>query len=53
MIEVPSIVWQLDELLPMADFVSVGSNDLQQFCSRLTAAIAGYRIVMPVSAGQC
>jgi len=31
MIEVPSLLWQLDEILPEADFVSVGSNDLFQF----------------------
>lgn len=31
MIEVPSIVYQLDHLLPLVDFVSVGSNDLMQF----------------------
>ncbi len=31
MIEVPSIVWQLDHLLREVDFVSVGSNDLMQF----------------------
>jgi phosphotransferase system enzyme I (PtsP) len=31
MIEVPSILWQLDELLPLVDFISVGSNDLLQF----------------------
>jgi phosphotransferase system enzyme I (PtsP) len=31
MIEVPSLLWQLDRLLPLADFVSVGSNDLMQF----------------------
>jgi phosphotransferase system enzyme I (PtsP) len=31
MVEVPSIVYQLDELLPLADFISVGSNDLFQF----------------------
>ena len=31
MIEVPSIVWQLDHLLKEVDFVSVGSNDLMQF----------------------
>ncbi len=31
MIEVPSLLWQLDELLPEVDFVSVGSNDLMQF----------------------
>jgi len=31
MIEVPSILWQLDELLCRVDFVSVGSNDLFQF----------------------
>lgn len=31
MIEVPSILWQLDELLCRVDFVSIGSNDLFQF----------------------
>ena len=31
MIEVPSIIYQLDDLLPLVDFVSVGSNDLLQF----------------------
>ena len=31
MIEVPSILFQLDELLPVCDFVSVGSNDLMQY----------------------
>ncbi|MGH6763918.1 MAG: phosphoenolpyruvate--protein phosphotransferase [Phyllobacterium sp.] len=31
MIEVPSLMWQLDELMSVVDFVSVGSNDLFQF----------------------
>lgn len=31
MIEVPSLLWQLDELMQEVDFVSVGSNDLFQF----------------------
>jgi phosphotransferase system enzyme I (PtsP) len=31
MLEVPSLMWQLDELMKEADFVSVGSNDLFQF----------------------
>jgi phosphoenolpyruvate-protein phosphotransferase len=31
MIEVPSLLWQLDELMEAVDFVSVGSNDLFQF----------------------
>jgi len=31
MIEVPALLWQLDSLLPLADFASVGSNDLVQF----------------------
>lgn len=35
MIEVPSLLFELDQLLPLADFVSIGSNDLVQF---LTAA---------------
>lgn len=31
MLEVPSLMYQLDELMAAADFVSVGSNDLFQF----------------------
>jgi phosphotransferase system enzyme I (PtsP) len=31
MLEVPSLAWQLDGLCKIADFISVGSNDLQQF----------------------
>lgn len=31
MLEVPALVWQLDALLPLVDFVSIGSNDLLQF----------------------
>jgi phosphotransferase system enzyme I (PtsP) len=35
MIEVPALLWDLDRLFALADFASVGSNDLFQF---LTAA---------------
>ena len=31
MIEVPSILWQLDEVLQRVDFLSIGSNDLLQY----------------------
>lgn len=31
MIEVPSLVWRLNELLPHVDFLSLGTNDLCQF----------------------
>lgn len=31
MIEAPSLIWHLDALLPIADFVSVGTNDLMQY----------------------
>ena len=31
MLEVPSLVWQLDMLLPLVDFICVGTNDLLQF----------------------
>jgi phosphotransferase system, enzyme I, PtsP len=44
MIEVPALLWQLDELLPMADFASVGSNDLVQFLfatDRMNPKLAG------------
>ena len=44
MIEVPNLLWQLDDLMSRVDFVSVGSNDLFQFMTatdRTNAAIAG------------
>ncbi|KHJ52985.1 peptidase [Aureimonas altamirensis] len=44
MIEVPSMLYQLDELMALVDFVSIGSNDLFQFfCAvdRGNAQIAG------------
>lgn len=31
MIECPSLLWHLDALLPLTDFVSVGTNDLFQY----------------------
>jgi phosphotransferase system enzyme I (PtsP) len=31
MLEVPALLWQLDELMDAVDFISVGSNDLFQF----------------------
>ncbi len=31
MVEVPSLLWQLDEMAASADFLSVGSNDLMQY----------------------
>ena len=31
MLEVPSLIWQLDHLLTRIDFLSIGSNDLIQF----------------------
>jgi phosphotransferase system, enzyme I, PtsP len=31
MIEAPALLWHLDALLPMTDFVSVGTNDLLQY----------------------
>jgi len=31
MIEVPALLWQMDELMKVVDFVSIGSNDLFQF----------------------
>lgn len=31
MLEVPSLLWQMETLLPLVDFVSIGSNDLMQF----------------------
>ena len=31
MVEVPSVIFQLESILPEADFISVGTNDLAQF----------------------
>jgi phosphotransferase system enzyme I (PtsP) len=42
MVEVPSLLFQLDTLIPRVDFLSVGSNDLVQF---LFAADRGNRRV--------
>ncbi|MFO1185452.1 MAG: phosphoenolpyruvate--protein phosphotransferase [Bauldia sp.] len=44
MIEVPALLFQLEELLGVTDFVSVGSNDLMQFMTasdRGNARVAG------------
>jgi phosphotransferase system, enzyme I, PtsP len=44
MLEVPALMWQLDDLLREVDFVSVGSNDLLQFlfaADRGTPSLAG------------
>ena len=43
MIEVPSVVFQLDAILQEADFISVGTNDLAQFvfaCDRTNNRLA-------------
>lgn len=42
MVEVPALLWQLDELMTAVDFVSVGSNDLFQF---LMAADRGNSLI--------
>lgn len=44
MLEVPALIWQLDNLLPLLDFISIGSNDLLQFffaCDRENPKLAG------------
>ena len=44
MMEVPSLYWQLPQLLKRADFLSIGSNDLLQFffaCDRGNPEMAG------------
>lgn len=43
MVEVPSVVFQLDAILPEADFISIGTNDLAQFmfaCDRTNNRLA-------------
>jgi phosphotransferase system enzyme I (PtsP) len=51
MLEIPALMWQLDELLAEADFISVGTNDLMQFmfaADRGAPALAGrYDILSP------
>ncbi|RMF09877.1 MAG: phosphoenolpyruvate--protein phosphotransferase [Alphaproteobacteria bacterium] len=51
MIEVPALLWQLDHLLPLTDFVSIGSNDLMQFlfaADRSNTHLAGrYDLLSP------
>ncbi|NNJ73659.1 MAG: phosphoenolpyruvate--protein phosphotransferase [Anderseniella sp.] len=53
MIEVPALVWQLDQLLPHTDFVSIGSNDLIQFmfaADRQHPKLAGrYDVLSPAA----
>lgn len=40
MVEVPSIVFQLNKFLDLVDFISIGSNDLFQFCFAIDRADA-------------
>lgn len=51
MIEVPSILWDLESLMKRVDFVSIGSNDLMQFifaCDRNSQAVSDrYSILSP------
>jgi phosphotransferase system enzyme I (PtsP) len=51
MLEVPALLWQLPDLLRVADFISVGTNDLLQFlyaADRSSAALAGrYDMLSP------
>jgi phosphotransferase system enzyme I (PtsP) len=51
MLEVPALMWQLDDLLPEVDFISVGTNDLLQFlfaADRGAPALAGrYGMLAP------
>lgn len=51
MLEVPSLAWQLDQLLPEVDFLSIGTNDLMQFffaCDRGSPRLEGrYDLLSP------
>ena len=45
MVEMPSTVWQIDEILKEVDFVSIGTNDLVQYIfavDRGNARVSGY-----------
>ena len=53
MLEIPSLLWQLPELLAEADFVSVGTNDLMQFffaADRGTPSLSGRYDLLSVPA---
>ena len=54
MVEVPALLWQIDEIAAEADFLSVGSNDLMQY---LYAADRDNKRVAarfdPLSPGSC
>ena len=55
MIEVPSLLYELDALLPRVDFVSVGSNDLLQYffaADRNNTRVAG-ALRCPVGRARC
>ena len=44
MVEVPSLLWEIEELAEVADFLSVGSNDLMQYifaADRVNKRVAG------------
>ena len=51
MLEVPSLSWQLDSLMPEIDFLSIGTNDLMQFffaCDRGNPRLADrYDLLAP------
>ena len=53
MLEVPAVAFQLPALLPLLDFVSIGSNDLMQFlfaCDRGNPRLANrYDIISPAA----
>jgi phosphotransferase system enzyme I (PtsP) len=57
MLEIPSLMWQLPDLLKAADFVSLGTNDLMQFlfaADRGTPSLAGrYDFLSPVMLDLC
>jgi phosphotransferase system, enzyme I, PtsP len=56
MIEVPSILYELDALMPRVDFVSVGSNDLLQFlfaADRVNPRVANRYDGLSVPAMRC
>ena len=52
MLEIPSLLFQLPELMSRVDFVSIGSNDLFQFlfaCDRGSARVGGrYDLLNPI-----
>ncbi len=53
MVEVPALLWEIDQIASHADFLSVGSNDLVQYLTPPTATTRGCRSAMTIFPSRC